>query len=434
MARRTGSHSVPTGRRVDPVRSHLSGEAPVDELRSRIGRLEALQRAATLVTSSLDTHEICRRLVESARGLLRVDAARLWVADEDGEHLRLVAFAQDISGGETRLPVAGSLLGQLFRKGEVLRTEDVSRHPRLKNVQFFRQHELRGCLGIPLPLRGQPYGTLSLLTRDRRAFSDEDVELLQSLGHHAVIALEHARLFEEAGQARALQEAQRMKGEFLSVISHELAGPLTAISGYAHVLREMAPDESTVKNIGRVMAENSQALARMIEDLVELSSIESGRFSLRIESVDLAALARAVAESFVVQSDEHRLVVVAAPDLPPIAADPDRVRQILGNLLSNAVRYSPDGGEVRVRLWRAKDSVNVEVADEGLGIAPENLARVFEPFYREPSCRSFRRRGAGLGLAIVQQLVDAHGGAIQARSEPGRGSRFTFTLPIELPL
>jgi signal transduction histidine kinase len=405
------------------------------ELEQKAERLAALQRATALLTSSLEVREITERLVVSAREVLRVDHARLWVVDPEGTDLTLVASAQGPARSPlrsaTRLPIEGSLLGSIFRGGEVYRTSDVSQHPLLRNVDYIQEEDLHGYVAIPLRLRGEPYGVLALFSRERREPTADEVEVLRSLGNHAVIALEHARLFREAARAEALHELQQLKGEFLSAISHELAGPLTAISGYAHVLREMPMPEPEARRIGTVIGENVQALSRMIQDLLELSRLESGRFSLRIDRTDVAALARAVVASYVVQTDRHRLTVEAPPDLPTVPADPDRVRQVLANLVSNAVRYSPEGGEVRVALAERDARLVVVVTDEGVGIAPEELPRVFEAFYRARSAGVAGARGAGLGLAIVKELVEAHGGQVRVESELGRGSRFSFSLPLE---
>ena len=416
-------------------RSGAGGLRPlVDELERRAERLAALERAAALVTSSLEIAEVTERLVVSARELLRMDQARLWVADPDGEYLALGASAPRSGSGQppsaTRLPIVGSLIGLVFSSGDVFHTADVLTHPMLRNIAYVREAGFHGCIAIPLRLRGAPYAALALFSRERREFSADEIELLRSLGNHAVIALEHARLFGEASRAQALQELQELKGEFLSAISHELAAPLTAIVGFAHVLREMEPSQEEVRRIGGVIGENAQALSRMIEDLLELSRLETGRFSLRLDQTDLADLARAVVASYVVQADRHRIVFEAEADLAPVPADPDRIRQVLANLVSNAVRYSPQGGTITVTLRHDKDAHVVEVVDEGIGINSEDLAHVFEPFYRARTEAAHHVRGAGLGLAIVKELVEAHGGGVWVESEPGRGSRFGFALPL----
>jgi signal transduction histidine kinase len=404
----------------------------VEQLERHAERLEALQRATALVTSTLQTPEILNRLVASARDLLQVDQARLWVA-EGGEHLVIAASDYWPSTGRhrsaTRLPMVGSLVGELFSRPDPFATPDVTSHPLLQNVDYVREEGLHGFLGIPLRLRNEPYAVLVLLSRRRRRFTGHEIDLLRSLGNHAVIALEHARLFEQVTHARAREELYRLRGEFLSVISHELAGPLTTIGGYAHVLSQRRPDEAMVQHIGRVMAENAQALTRMIDDLMELARLETGRFSLRREQLNIVPLARAVATSYSVQSSLHQIRVTAEPDLPPIHADADRVRQVLANLVSNAIRYAPRGGDVQIDVRRVGETIEVVVADEGVGIPAESVGRVFEPFFREPSVVT-GTRGTGLGLAIVKELVEAHGGRVRVESEPGRGSRFAFSLPI----
>jgi signal transduction histidine kinase len=264
---------------------------------------------------------------------------------------------------------------------------------------------------------------------------------LLALGAHVGLALDNARLgalqrrFADdladkvAAATRRLAEADRMKSEFVAIASHELRTPLTALQGFSELLvvRPFTADE--VQRIGEIIRSETERLARIVSDLLDLSRLERGmppalrRARVAVDDAITGALAL-----FTRTRTTHRFEVDCPAPLPPLDADPDAVDRILKNLVANAVKYSPPGSRVRVCARPAAGGVEVAVEDEGDGIAAEELARVFEPYYRAPGAARMVP-GAGLGLAVVKALVDAHGGTIRAESAPQRGTRMAFVLP-----
>jgi PAS domain S-box-containing protein len=225
-------------------------------------------------------------------------------------------------------------------------------------------------------------------------------------------------------------EIDRMKSDFVSTVSHELRTPLTAIMGFVELLLIRDPPEHTRRQWLEVIQTESRRLAALIDDLLDLSRIESRRISLQLEPLDLAEVVSARFEALEPSLDKHRLKQALPPRLPRVNADRLRLERILDNLLSNAIKYSPGGGEVTVSACREGDYVRVSVSDQGVGIPADKLDKLFQRFQQlEPFTRR-RWSGVGLGLSISKASVELQGGRIWAESEVGKGSTFHFTLPI----
>jgi len=248
----------------------------------------------------------------------------------------------------------------------------------------------------------------------------------------------HTRSRDEVGQLAAafnrmsaeLESLERLRRDLVANVSHELKTPISALRAHLENLLDGVeqPDPRTLQ----VMLGQSERLGRLVEQLLELSRLESGELPLHREEVSLGPLVREVrSEIEVARSDAEVKIEEDLPeDLPPVFVDRERVHQVLFNLLDNAVRFTPPGGAVMVSAHRHDGSVDVHVTDTGPGIAPEHLPRLFERFYRVDPSRSAKDGGTGIGLAIARSVVEAHGGRIRAESEEGKGSVFTFELPV----
>lgn len=226
---------------------------------------------------------------------------------------------------------------------------------------------------------------------------------------------------------------EEMQSTFISVVSHELKTPVSIIKGYAETLARPDAnwDKSVLADGLQVITEEADRLSQQIQGLLDASRLQAGGMRLELTDWPLPALAREVVERFATQAGEQFTFELRFPDdFPPVHADHERVRSILENLLSNAVKYSPDGGTIRVVGRTDGDQAVVAVSDQGIGIAPEDQGRVFARFYRVDNRLRRTTQGAGLGLFLTRALVEAHGGRIWVDSQPGRGSRFVFTLPL----
>jgi len=227
-----------------------------------------------------------------------------------------------------------------------------------------------------------------------------------------------------------LAELARLKEQFVSQVSHELRGPLAPIVGYAELLADQPSEPDQVQLFASLIQDGATRLQRLVDDLLDLSRLENGRYRLERRPIALDGLLdRSIREARHLSS-QHTITLQAPADLPPADADPDRVAQVVTNLVGNAVRYSPDGGEIRVRAEVRAGTVVVSVADQGIGIPANRLGQVFEKFYRVDNQVTRAVGGTGLGLAISRELVQAHGGDVWVESTPGQGSTFSFSLPL----
>ena len=243
-------------------------------------------------------------------------------------------------------------------------------------------------------------------------------------------------LADELGSAS--QDIDRLKSTLqardrvLLAVVHELRTPLTHVVGYAELLsgRSRPRHASEIGEMSTAIQSASSTMLRLMDDLVEATQSQADGFSLKSRPVDLGNLIHGAVVGFDVQQSTHRITVDLPDHWLAARADPERVHQVLANLLMNAINYSPGGGEIAIRARVLGDQVRVEIEDHGIGLSPEDQRKVFERFYRASSGRSLREQGSGLGLAIVQDLVEAHGGQVGVRSQLGKGSTFWFTLPM----
>ncbi|MBI2933860.1 MAG: GAF domain-containing protein [Planctomycetes bacterium] len=241
-----------------------------------------------------------------------------------------------------------------------------------------------------------------------------------------IIVLRDMTASEELERLRHLDE---LKSQFVANVSHELKTPLTSIKAYTEALIDMVAEEQP-KQFLKVIDEESDRLLYLINDLLNVSRIQSGRLKMHLEMTAPGALVQEVLKIARVQSEKHEVVVDVAADLPEMLLDRDKIKEVLINLLSNAVKYSPKGGRVWLRLKKLEGNLQIEVQDEGMGIAPENRSKLFQAFYRVDNSSTYEVSGTGLGLAIVKAIVDHHGGRVWVESEVGHGSTFYALLPI----
>ena len=233
-------------------------------------------------------------------------------------------------------------------------------------------------------------------------------------------------------QNERLKELDRMKSEFLSTAAHELRTPLTSILGFSEILVERKLDEKKRTRFLETINKEAGDLADIVNDLLDVSSIEAGTgFEIKKAPIDFKEALLKSINLIKGQTDEHTFKVNIPYDLPRVQADKNRIDQVMENLLSNAVKFSSKGGEITVSIERRKDELKIIVADEGIGIPEKDLLQIFDRFYRASNATRAAIRGTGLGLEIVKYIIESHGGRIWAESKPGKGSTFTFTLPLE---
>lgn len=297
------------------------------------------------------------------------------------------------------------------------------------------------AVALPLIAGDRVVGVFALERPARgKEFSSEDILLLEAIGRQAGVAIQNARLYEETRQhLEALEKAHeelmvldRMKSDFVSTVSHELRSPLAVIEGFAKTLSEHFDriDVDTQRESIEIILKKSIALEGLIENILDMSRIEEGRLEVSREPFDIIELCREVGEDQERVEELHEVVLNADGKPIVVLADRDKAEVALGNLLRNALKFSPEGGEVVVSVTKEDGMAQVSVSDKGIGIEPEQQERIFDRFYQIDSSETRSFPGSGLGLYITRELVESMGGRVWLESEPGAGSVFTFTLPL----
>jgi signal transduction histidine kinase/CheY-like chemotaxis protein len=420
----------------DHVASGFPGAAAAP-LSVRLGQLLELTGVA-LTHLTLD--DLLDELLVRVRELLRVDTAGILLVEEGGERVLTTRAAKGL--GEMvarglRVPLGKGFTGRVAAEGRPVLIEDVERAEIFDPL--FREHGVRSLLGVPLLVDGLVIGVLHVGTLAPRSFEQADVELLELVGNRAAHAIENARFVDliRAGQLRTevgkrvAERASDAKSEFLSHMSHELRTPLAAISGFAQLLQRNMPDEQQRAWVEHILDGASHVL-KLITALLDISSIEQGELKLAIEPIgvgpaidDVLALMRPIAAQHSI-----RLDYLPAPTFDPVvSADMLRLKQVLLNLVSNAIHYNrPEGSVVVSATGTNEGPVRIAVSDTGWGIAPDQLDKLFVPFERL-GAEAGPVKGTGLGLVVTKGLVEAMGGKLTVNSEPGEGTTFSVELP-----
>jgi PAS domain S-box-containing protein len=403
-----------------------------EALRRRGEQLAILSRAAQQVNSVLQIRTVMRTLVRSAMELVEGTGGMAGLV-RDGqvvfdEHHR----GDQVSPIELAFAMGHGVAGHVVRTGRPYIANAAANDPVIApDVQ--QRLGFVSCVTVPIFSRdGRVLGCFQVHDkRDGGAFEEDDVVLLEGLAPSAAIALENARLLVER------EAADRAKDQFLATLSHELRTPLTAILGWTRMLRSGRLDAAAQATALATIERNTRLQTQLIDDLLDVSRIISGKLQLDRQPVELAATVEAAVQSLQSVADAKgvglRLEIVASDGI--VEGDPHRLQQVVLNLLSNAIKFTPTHGSIDVRLDHAGDRARLVVSDNGQGIAPDVLPHVFDPFRQADGTHTKQHGGLGLGLAIVRHLVALHGGTARAESEgQGHGATFTVELPLAGPI
>jgi len=289
---------------------------------------------------------------------------------------------------------------------------------------------------MPLNTDKVKYGVLTFLNLGRRTrFTHKDILFLQVIANLLILVMESAAFRKDLKVKEVLGSADHHKIELISTLAHEMRTPLTSIKGYstALLMEEAAFKPETQQKFLEIIDKECDVLEGLISDFLESSTIDAGTIKINLQPVRLPYLAVEATNEVGRRFPEHRLLVDFSDEFPLVDADPERILQVLRQLLDNAAKYSPKGGLVVLQGRIIKDEAVISIADEGVGIAPEDLNQLFDKFFRAKSNSGTQVIGTGLGLPISRAIVEAHGGRIWAESQLGQGSKFYFTLPLKGP-
>jgi signal transduction histidine kinase len=454
----------------------LSSEALAEQ---RLAELMTLNELGLVVSSTLDREELVDRALVVVTRHLRFDRALIMLVDAERGLLtngRSVGGSAEMAARieELALPIdlEDALLARIARSDGPLLFRDVDQDADDGNREFARLLDVTSFLGTPLVTKGRTVGVLAVDNRETgRDVLPGDGPLLYTVGSLIAGGIENARLYTELEEQKAAlerrvvertadlvearqaaEEATESKSRFLSNVSHELRTPLTSVVGFSKLIAKRL-DELIYPAVGAngdpkveramrqvrenlaIIVEEGDRLTTLINETLDLAKIEAGKIDWRAESVDVGdVIARATASTAALLQPDRgpRLHVETEPDLPSITGDRDRLIQVLINLISNAVKFTPEGA-ITIIAWHdaAEGVVQVAVSDTGVGIAPEDQVKVFEPFGQAGDTLPEHPHGTGLGLPICREIVEHHGGRIWVESRLGAGSTFQFTLPVE---
>ena len=397
----------------------------------------------SISASPTDVMPVFRAIVNSAVQLgqassvhaFRYEEGRIrWVASSDGTDAKFIEY---VSAKPPWAPDRSSITGRVILAGDVVTVEDIQADAELGESRSTMGDSHR-VLGVPMLREGRPVGVLSVAWTETGPPPEKFVSLLKTFAAQAVIAVENVRLFNEIREkSRQLEVANKHKSDFLANMSHELRTPLNAIIGFSEVMLSgmtgALPDKQ--KEFMGDIRDSGKHLLSLINDILDLSKIEAGRMELDLARFDLA---RAMDNAMTLvrgRAERHGIQLEAeiAPGVGEYEGDERKFKQIMLNLLTNAVKFTPEGGKVTMAAERVNGAYVFRVKDTGIGIAEADLGRIFEEFRQVGTDYARKAEGTGLGLSLTRKLVELHGGRIHVESEIGRGSTFTFNLPIGAP-
>ena len=429
-----------------------------EELREQAEVINTVNRLGQTLAAELDQHKLVQAVTDAATEISGAQFGSFFynVLDERGASYMLYTLSGVSRETFAHLPMprATDIFAPTFNGEGTVLIADVKKDPRYgKNSPFYGMPEghlpVTSYLAVPVVSRsGEVLGGLFFGHSEEGIFTERAARIIEGLAAQAAVAMDNARLYEAAQRARIeaeesavekerlyreAQESSRLKDEFLATVSHELRTPLTSILGWAHILRTRGLGDAEAAKALETIERNARAQAQLIDDLLDVSRIITGKLRIDVQPVDPNFFIEAAVEAVrpAAEAKGVRLQRIMDTGAVTVSGDPVRLQQVVWNLLSNAIKFTPKGGRVQVRLERVNSHIEIGVIDTGAGIAPEFLPYVFDRFRQADQRTSRQHGGLGLGLAIVRHLVELHGGSVRAESPgKGHGSTFTVLLPV----
>ena len=403
---------------------------------SREKELEALLRITEKINAGKVLDEVLDYTYESLREIIPYHRIGFSLLEENNTILRaywarsrasVVRITKGYSAG-----MRGSSLERVLETGEPRILNDLasylSSHPHSDSTRRIVEEGMRSSLTCPLIVSGKPTGFIFFSSLRTGEYRKAHVAIFREIAGQLALALEKSRLYEEVLQAN------EQKDKFLGMASHDLRNPLAVVKGYAELLGggtlgEIVPEQ---KKPLEIIARHCDKMLHLIHDLLDVSAIESGHLAIERRSIDLANYLKESAMDGILLAKAKSIEFISEipPDLPTVMMDPDRIDQVINNLVTNAIKFSKPGSRITLRAVCLKEAVAISVSDQGAGIPRSEIPKMFQYFGKTTVLPSAGEKSTGLGLAIAKRMVEAHGGKIGVESEPGKGSTFTFTLPL----
>lgn len=402
----------------------------------RIDQLERLLEVVRGLTTAPDLESFLQTIINEATELTNSELSSILEYDETAEELRFLAmhwFQRDVLR-PVGVPLDGSAAGWVYRRGQPLIIQDTKADQRhFKVVDRVTKHETHSLVAVPLMVRGEVLGVLEALNKkDNAHYTEEDLTILETLGALAAQAIQNVNLQRKV-RATSIEvaELERLKADFIAITSHELRTPLGLILGHATFLRELAGAEYSEQL--DMIIRNATKLKTIVESLSDVDNIQTGAARIRSQKVSLTKIIEDVILTFQEEAKSRNVALQTKSGQPPFYLDADGVKLsiALSNLVKNALQFTESGGNVTISVQEESGHLKVMVVDDGIGIPARDLPRVFERFFQVETHLTRHYGGMGLGLAVAKAMIELHGGRIWVESEEGKGSCFTFLLPME---
>ena len=397
-----------------------------------------LERLLTFIRglgSASDIEQFLQDLTLAASELTDSEAGSVLKFDVSTTSLRFVAvpWSQRLPMKDIVVPLDESVAGWVFGNDEPLIVQDVKKDPRhFKAVDQATNFTTTSLLAVPIKIQGNTIGVLEVVNKAENAhYTEDDINILEMLALHAGMALWNANLEASMqGTRDEIANLDRMKRDFIAITSHELRTPLGLILGHATFLKEILPDDH-YESMDAIIR-NATRLKEIIENLTKVDNYEAGVARVRQQSISLSAVVEDVVASFQDMAAQKNITLqkeIRGQNLE-VEADENKISVAISNLVRNAITFTDEGGEVQVNVESIPGYVQVSVKDNGIGIPANELAHIFERFFQVESHLTRRHTGMGLGLSVAKTMIEMHGGRIWVESAEGKGSTFTFLLPV----
>ncbi len=396
--------------------------------------LVALNAIATAINKSYELDYIIETTLETVLKVVNIEASWIQLLTDDTT-LSLIAsrgFSVDMAQALKTTRVGQGVTGQVAQLGQPVLISDAAEKPGLLSPRETADG-VRMVTGVPIKSKDTVLGVLGVFSKRPITLNREEVQLLTAIGQQIGVAIENIQLAEKASQVKLLEESDRLRAELIANVSHELRTPLGLIKIFCTTLQreDVDFDPETQKEFLQDIEAETERLEKLVNNLLNLSRIQEGQLRLDKQPADVGALVQNSVKDMSAHFSEHQ-IVKNLPDEPLVAVIDSRyIEQVLRNLISNAIKYSPQGGTITIDGYAQDNQLCIQVRDQGIGIAPSDLEKVFERFYRTKNEHTQNIGGVGLGLAVCKGIVEAHNGRIWVESIPGEGSAFKFILPLD---